>query len=198
LLINRVFGFLVIISIIIAIFTGKVSVISVEAVTAAGEGVKKVFGLIGILTLWLGVAKIAERSGLLKIITGVLHPLVGWLFPTIPKGHPAMGAILMNLTANMFGFGSAATPFGLKAMEELQRLNRNRYSASEAMCTFLVINATSITFMPSTIIALRINAGSANPMEIVGTTFFASCVSTCVAITADYCCRVYYRRRGRI
>jgi len=194
--INRIFGFLVVFSILTAAVTGKIGTISVEAVTAAGEGVKRVFGLIGILTLWLGVARIAEKSGLLKIITIVLQPLVGWLFPSIPKGHPAMGSILMNLSANVFGFGSAATPFGLKAMEELQKVNRSD-KASEAMCTFLVMNATSITLIPSTIIAIRVNAGSANPTEIIGVTFFASCVSTFVALSGDYLCRVYYRKRGR-
>jgi len=184
-----------VVSIVIAAMTGKVSNVSVEAVTAAGEGVKRVFGLIGILTLWLGIARIAERSGLLEILTKIIQPLVGWLFPSIPKGHPAMGSILMNLSANVLGFGSAATPFGLKAMEELQRLNRSA-RASEAMCTFLAMNTTGITLIPSTIIALRINAGSVNPMAVVGTTLFASFVSSVVAITADYFCRVYVRKRG--
>ena len=153
--------------------------------------------LIGILTLWLGIAKIAEKSGLLQNFTKLLQPLVGWLFPSIPKGHPAMGAILMNYSANLFGLGSAATPFGLKAMEELQKLNRSN-RASEAMCTFLVINTSSITLIPSTIIAIRINAGSSNPTEIIGTMLFATIVSTVVAISADYACRVYNRKRGRI
>lgn len=192
---NIVFGFLVVASILNAAFTGKINDISVEAVTSAGEGVKRVFGLIGILTFWLGIAKIAEKSGLLEIFTRILQPLIGWLFPSVPKGHPAMGSILMNLSANLFGFGSAATPFGLKAMEELQKLNRSN-RASEAMCTFLAINTSSITLIPSTIIALRINAGSTNPLEIVGTTFFANSVSTLVAITADWICRTYVRRRG--
>lgn len=192
---NKIFGFLIISSIIVAAFTGNINDVSVEAVSSAGQGVKTVFGLIGILTLWLGVAKIAETSGLLKIITTILYPLVGWLFPSIPKGHPAMGSILMNLSANLFGFGSAATPFGLKAMEELQKLNRTE-RASEAMCTFLAINTTSITLVPSTIIAIRINAGSTNPMEIVGTTIFASAVCSAVAITGDYLFRIYNRKRG--
>lgn len=156
-----------------------------------------VIKLTGILTLWLGIAKIAERSGLLNIITRLLQPLIAWLFPSIPRGHPAMGAILMNYSANIFGLGSAATPFGLKAMEELQKLNRSD-QASEAMCTFLVINASSITLIPSTIIAIRINAGSANPTEIIGTMLFATTVSTLVAVVGDYICRFYYWKRGRI
>lgn len=184
-----------VVSILTAAFTGEIDSISVEVVSAAGEGVKRVFSLIGILSLWLGIAKIAEKSGLLKIFTIALQPFVGWLFPSVPRNHPAMGSILMNLSANIFGFGSAATPFGLKAMEELQSLNRSK-TASAAMCTFLVINATSITLIPSTIIAIRVNAGSANPMEIVGTTFFASSISTLIAVGADYLCRLYTRKRG--
>jgi len=143
----------------------------------------------------LGIAKIAEKSGLLQCFTKLLQPLISWLFPTIPKGHPAMGAILMNYSANLFGLGSAATPFGLKAMEELQRLNRSD-RASEAMCTFLAINTSSITIIPSTIIAIRINAGSTNPTEIIGTMLFATFTSTFVAISADYICRVNARRKG--
>lgn len=192
---NMVFTILIITSILTAAFTGKINTITVDAVTAASQGVKQVFALVGILTFWLGIAKIAERSGLINLFTKMLQPIVGLLFPSIPRGHPAMGAILMNLSANVFGFGSAATPFGLKAMELLQKLNRSN-QASEAMCTFLAINSTSITLIPSTLIAVRINAGSANPMEIIGTTLFANTVSTIVAVYADWLCRAYLVKRG--
>jgi spore maturation protein A len=157
--------------------------------------VERIFGLIGILTLWLGIAKIAEKSGLLETVTKLLQPIVRILFPSIPKGHPAMGAILMNISANLFGFGSAATPFGLKAMEHLQKLNRSN-QASQAMCTFLAINTSSVTLIPSTIIALRVNAGSANPMEIIGTILFATTVSTIVAIVADFFFRLRSEKGG--
>lgn len=170
--------------------------ITSEAITSAGAGVTRILSLVGILTLWLGIAKIAEKSGLLKIFVSLLQPFVGVLFPSLPKGHPALGSILMNLSANIFGFGSAATPFGLKAMEELQKLNRSD-RASEAMCTFLAINTSSITLIPSTIIALRINAGSNNPTEIIGTTLFATSCSTLVAILGDYLFRRSYRKRSR-
>lgn len=193
---NFVFGFMVIISIFVAAFTGKINIITVEAVTSAREGVTRIFGLIGIITFWLGIAKIAERSGLLSIFTKLLQPLIGWLFPSIPKGHPAMGSILMNLSANMFGFGSAATPFGLKAMEELQMLNHSE-RASDAMCTFLAINISNVSLIPSSIIALRINSGSVNPLEIVGTTLIASIFSTLIAIIADGVLRSYSKIRGR-
>ncbi len=190
---NAVFFFLIVAGILTAAVTGRINTITVDAVTSASQGVKQVFALVGILTFWLGIAKVAEKSGLIKLFTGILQPAVGWLFPSIPKGHPALGAILMNLSANIFGFGSAATPFGLKAMEQLQKLNRSE-KASEAMCTFLAINSTSITLIPSTIIAIRINAGSSNPMEIIGTMLFASTISTVVAVSADWVCRTYLKR----
>jgi len=193
--INKAFGFLIITSIIAAAFTGKISTLTGDTISAATAGVTRVFGLIGILTLWLGVAKIAERSGLLGLFTKLLQPFLGLLFPSIPKGHPAMGSILMNFSANLFGFGSAATPFGLKAMKELQNLNRSE-QASEAMCTFLAINTSSLTLIPSTIIALRVNAHSTNPTEIVGPMFIATLISTVVAVNADFLCRLYNRKRG--
>ncbi len=193
--INKAFGFLIITSIIAAVLTGKISTITADSMSAAAAGVTRVFSLIGILTLWLGVAKIAERSGLLGLFTRLLQPFLSLLFPSIPKGHPAMGSILMNFSANLFGFGSAATPFGLKAMKELQSLNRSE-RASEAMCTFLAINTSSLTLIPSTIIALRVNAHSANPAEIVGPMILATLVSTFVAVNADFLCRLFYRKRG--
>lgn len=190
---NTVFFILIVAGILTAAFTGKINTVTIDTVISASQGVKQVFTLIGILTFWLGIAKVAEKSGLIRLFTKILQPAVGWLFPSIPKGHPAMGAILMNLSANVFGFGSAATPFGLKAMEQLQKLNRSD-QASEAMCTFLAINSTSITLIPSTIIAIRIHSGSSNPMEIIGTTLFANTVSTIVAVIADWLYRTYLKR----
>jgi len=193
---NFVFGFLIISGILIAIFTGNIKSVTDAALLSASSAVERVAGLVGVFTLWLGVARVAEESGLLRIFTRLLQPAVQVLFPTIPKGHPAMGAILMNLSANLFGFGSAATPFGLKAMEELQKLNTDRSTASEAMCTFLAINTSSITLIPTTIIAIRSAAGSSNPMEIAGTTLFATAVSTSFALLADFVFRTLSRRRG--
>lgn len=194
---NFVFLFLVVTSVIAAAVLGSMNELTTSVASSATAAVERVLGLVGILTLWLGVAKIAEKSGLLETVTKALQPLVRLMFPSIPKGHPALGAILMNISANLFGFGSAATPFGLKAMEHLQKLNRSD-EASEAMCTFLVVNTSSVTLIPSTIIALRASAGSANPAEIVGTMIFATVISTTVAITADLFFRFRWRRRGRL
>ncbi|MDW7673559.1 MAG: nucleoside recognition domain-containing protein [Bacillota bacterium] len=192
---NIVFMLLITMGLVTGIFTGKMQAINEAIVLSAASSVERILGLIGIFTMWLGVAKVAERSGLLQLFTRIIQPFAQIFFPSIPKGHPAMGAILMNLTANLFGFGSAATPFGLKAMEELQKLNANRESASEAMCTFLAINTSSVTLIPTTIIAVRAAAGSANPTEIVGTTLIASAAATSFALIADYWCRTFLKRR---
>lgn len=194
---NIVFGFLIIIGIIVGAFTGNLDAINRSTVASAKTAIEIIFSLIGIFTLWLGIAKIAEESGLLKLFTKIIQPLVRLLFPSIPKDHPAIASILMNLSANLFGFGSAATPFGLKAMKELQSLNPHKDTASEAMCTFLAINTSSVTLIPTTIIAVRSAAGSLNPMETVGTTLFATIFSTFFAITLDYTARIFLNKGNK-
>ncbi|HHW07159.1 MAG TPA: spore maturation protein [Clostridia bacterium] len=190
---NFVFACLVVGGLLTAMVTGRITEVNQGALTAARSAADTLLGLLGLFTLWLGVARVAEKSGLLKSFTGLLEPLVRGLFPSIPRGHPALGAILMNLSANLFGFGSAATPFGLKAMAELQKLNPNKTEASEAMCTFLALNTSGVTLFPATIVALRANAGAADPADIVGTALFATSVSTCTALVADW----YFRRRAK-
>lgn len=190
---NAVFACLVIGGLLMAVLSGRVTEVNQGILTAARSAADTLLGLLGIFTLWLGVARVAEKSGLLAAITRLLEPLVRRMFPSIPPGHPALGAILMNLSANLFGFGSAATPFGLKAMAELQKLNPRKEEASEAMCTFLAINTSGVTLFPATIVALRANAGAADPVDIVGTALFATFVSTCTALVADW----WFRRRAR-
>ncbi|MHB8170791.1 MAG: nucleoside recognition domain-containing protein [Thermincolia bacterium] len=177
--------------ILVAAWHGNIGVITTAAVNSAGGAVTKLAGFVGVMTLWLGVAKIAERSGLLLSLSKVFQPLMGLLFPSVPKNHPAMGAMLMNITANMLGLGNAATPFGLKAMGELQKLNPRKDTASTAMCTFLAINTASVTLVPATIISFRAVAGSANPAEIAGPALMASLVAALVAVSLDY----YFRRK---
>ena len=154
------------------------------------------FDLIGIMALWLGLLKIAEDSGLVKAIANLFKPLTVFLFPSIPKDHPAMGAIIMNLSANILGLGTAATPLGLKAMQEMQELN-NSDEASEAMCTFLALNTSCITLIPATIIGVRASAGSSEPTAIVGTTIFTTGVGMMVAIIVDKILRKTYRKKKR-
>lgn len=192
---NYVFSFFILGGIITAALSGKIDVITAVAMTSASNAVQRAIALIGIVSLWLGIARVAEKSGLIDSLSRAIAPLFRWLFPSIPKGHPALGCILMNLSANILGFGNAATPFGLKAMQELQQLNDEPDTASEAMCTFLAINTSSVTIIPATLIALRASAGSKNPSEIVGTVLFATTCSTLTAIFADMVIRTL-RRRG--
>lgn len=194
---NFIFVLLVAGGIVFALLTGNAKVVTTAVASSAGSAVERIFGLIGILAFWLGMAKIAETSGLLKSFAALLQPLVGRLFPGVPKGHPAMGAILMNMSANMLGMGSAATPFGLKAMGELQKLNSRKDTASDAMCTFLAINTAGLTLVPATIIAVRASFGSGNAAEIVGPTIFATFCSTLVAVVTDNLMRRRYSRRIR-
>lgn len=141
-------------------------------------------GLIGLMALWLGIMKLAEESGLIKVLARAVRPVMIRLFPEIPPEHPAMGAMIMNIAANMLGLGNAATPLGLKAMQELQQLNEQAETATNAMVTFLAINTSSVTIIPATVIGIRVSAGSSNPASIIGTTLFATTCSTIVAVVA--------------
>jgi len=151
----------------------------------AKSGVTVCFGLISVLVFWLGLMRVAEQAGLLEKLAKAISPLVRALFPDVPKDHPAMGYILSNMSANILGLGNAATPMGIKAMQELQKLNPDKETASPAMCTLLAINTSSITLIPTTVIAVRMNYHSASPTEIVGTTLLATAVATAAAIALD-------------
>ncbi len=142
-------------------------------------------GLVGIMALWLGIMKIAEESGLVKALGRALKPVMVWLFPEIPVEHPAMGAIIMAIAASMFGLGNAATPLGLKAMAEMQKLNKYKKVATDAMCTYMAMSTSSVTIIPATIIGIRAAANSSNPSEIIGPVVLATGVSTSVALIAS-------------
>jgi spore maturation protein SpmA len=141
-------------------------------------------GLIGIMALWLGVMKIAEEAGLIAIIANWLRPITKRLFPDVPSDHPAMGSMIMNISANMLGLGNAATPFGLKAMEDLDKLNPNKGTATNAMVTFLAINTAGMTLIPATAIAVRAAAGSSDPAIIIGTSLFGAFCATVIGVSA--------------
>jgi len=191
---NYIFSFLILGGIVVAFLNGRIDVVVGAAVTSAEGAVERAIGLIAVISLWLGIARVAEKAGLIDAMSRAIAPFFRWLFPSIPRNHPALGCILMNLSANMLGFGSAATPFGLKAMQELQSLNKKPDTASEAMCTFLAINTSSVTLVPATLVALRASAGSKNPPEIVGAVLFATACSTMAAIVGDYIMRIINRR----
>jgi spore maturation protein A len=193
---NYIFTFFIVCGIAVAAINGRIDVVLSAATSSAEAAVERAINLIGIVSLWLGIARVAEKSGLINIISRVIAPLFRWLFPSIPKNHPALGCILMNLSANILGFGNAATPFGLKAMQELQKLNDKPDTATPAMCTFLGINTSSVTLIPATIIALRASAGSTNPTEVVPAIIFATCCSTLAAIFLDFIIRLINWIRG--
>ncbi len=197
-MINRLWFSLMVIGILSAGFFGRINIVPEVIFSAAEQAVSISIGLISIMAFWLGIMKIIEESGLIKVVISLLKPVAVFLFPGIPKEHPAMSAILMNMSANLLGMGNAATPFGLKAMEKMQQLNSRKDTASLDMCTFLAINTSSLTLVPATVIALRSATGSMNPTEIIGTTLVATATSTSVAILFDRIFRFLERRKGGI
>ena len=163
------------------IYNGKIDDVTEAAIDMAEMSVNIAIGLIGIMALWLGIMKIAEESGLIWIIARGLRPITIRLFPDVPEDHPAIGSIVLNMSANMLGLGNAATPLGLKAMEELQELNEQKDTATNSMVMFLAINTSSVQIiLPATVVALM----GATASDIFITTIFATLLSTIAAITA--------------
>lgn len=190
-MVNKIWLAFILIGFGFAAVKGNIGVVTEAAFDGATTGVTVCFGLISILVFWLGMMRLAEESGLVKGISKLLGPVVSFLFPDVPKNHPAMGYILSNMSANLLGLGNAATPMGIRAMQELQTLNPDKETATPAMCTLLALNTASITLIPTTLIAIRLGFDSANPAEIVGTTLLATMVATLAAILADR----WYRKR---
>ena len=164
--------------------TAPMQALGIGMVEAAGSAVTLAIGLIGVMALFLGLMKVAEAGGLLAIIARLVRPLMIRAFPEVPANHPAMGAMIMNISANAMGLGNAATPFGIRAMQELDRLNPHKGTATDAMVLFLAINTSSVTLLPTGIIALRAAAGSSDPAGILPTTLFATILSTTAAFLA--------------
>ncbi len=197
-MVNYVWLAMMICGILVAAGTGHIEVVTKAALEGAQTGVSTAIDLIAIITFWLGIMKLAEKAGLVRGLAIMVRPITGFLFPSVPKDHPAMGAIVMNLSANLLGLGNAATPMGLIAMQELQKLNwSDKKTASDAMCTFLALNTSCITLIPTTIIGIRLIYGSQDPTQIVGTTIFATACGMSIAIFADRLLRTIYRRQGR-
>jgi spore maturation protein A len=193
-MVNYIWVFMTIVGFVFSIFNGTLEEVNKAIFDGAKEAVTLCIGLISILVFWLGMMRIAQESGLLELLSKLFRPLVKRLFPEVPTNHPAMGYILSNMIANMFGLGNAATPLGIKAMEELKQLNGGKNSASRSMVTFLAINTASITIIPTTVIAIRMNYNSASPTEIVVPTLIATIISMLGAVMID---RYFYNRRSR-
>jgi spore maturation protein A len=195
-MVNAVWVILIVGGLLVSAATHQMGSVTQAAVSAAEKGVEVAFGFIGIMTLWLGLARVAEESGLMRMLARGLAPLLRRLFPEVPANDPALGNMAMNLVANILGMGSAATPFGLKAMQDLQRLNPDPETATADMITFLAANTAVLNLVPATVIALRVAAGSRQPTAIVGPTAMATAAAMVVALTADRLWRWRDRRRG--
>lgn len=187
-MINYLWAIFLIVGIVYSIITGN-SNITNTLFTSGSKSIDMIINLVPLMCLWLGTMKIAETSGLLDVISRKLSNIVRIIFPEIPKGDPAIGYISSNIVMNMMGLGNAATPFGLKAMKELKRLNSDTDVASRSMITFLVINTSSVTIIPTTVISLRLMYGSVNANEIVGVTIITTFLSTIIALIID---RIFY------
>lgn len=162
----------------------KLRAVTQAALDFANTAVEISLGLIGIMALWLGLIKVAEAAGFVTLLTRVLRPITTRLFPDVPHDHPAVGAMIMNISANMLGLSNAATPMGLKAMEELNKLNTKAGTATNAMCTFLAINTGGLILIPATAIAVRAASGSANPGIIIGTSIVGAGCATIAGVVA--------------
>ncbi len=194
-MLNFIWGGMVVISFIVAIFTGKISDLTASALSGAASGIETCIGLLGTMCLWTGLAKIAENSGLNQIFAKLLRPFTKRLFPKLKKDSAALKAIVLNMVANLLGMGNAATPLGLCAMRELDKENKHRATASNEMCTFAVLNTASIQLIPSTVISLRQMFGSPNPSEIVFPVWICSSLAVIAGITAAKFFEKYGRNR---
>ena len=178
-MLNYIWFGLIFVSVVVGTITGRIDEVTEAAISMSKTSVEIAIGLIGIMALWLGIMKIAEESGLIQLIAKALRPITIRLFPDVPSDHPAIGSIVLNMAANMLGLGNAATPLGLKAMKELQQLNKRKDTATDAMCTFLAINTSSVQIiLPATVVGLM--GAAANQIFI--TTIIATGLSTFAAI----------------
>lgn len=193
-MIHLIWVFLTLVGVVFAMFNGTMDEVNKAIFSGAKEAVTISFGFISVLVFWLGLMNIAEKSGLLEKLGVLFKPMMRKIFPDVPSEHPAMGYMLSNLLANMFGLGNAATPLGIKAMEQLKKLNGNKDEASRSMITFLALNTTGLTLVPTTVIAIRMTYGAHNPTDIVAPTILSTFCATIAAIFID---RYFYNLRKR-
>ena len=184
-MINIIWALFIILGIIYSIFTGNISLVNEEIVTSAKTSLDIFLGILPTIVLWVGIMKIASNSGLLSKISNMLYPFLNKLFPEIPKNHESLGYISSNITANILGLGNAATPFGLKAMSSLQELNKDKSTASRSMITFILLNTSGLTLLPTTVISLRSMYKSVNPTLVIVPTIIITLIATISAIILD-------------
>lgn len=187
-MINYIWGIFIVVGVLVGIIKGDTNITN-NLITSGTKGIDMILNLVPLMCLWLGIMKIADTSGLLNKVSNKLSKIIKIIFPEIPKGDPAIAYISSNIVMNMMGLGNAATPFGIKAMTRLKELNNNSDVASRSMITFLVINTSSVTIIPTTVISLRIAAGSNNPTEIMTACIITTFLSTFIGLLID---RLFY------
>jgi spore maturation protein A len=189
-MLNVIWLMMMVIAIVVALFTGKIPAVVLSVTDSAKFAFTLAMGLAGIMTLWLGLMKIAEAAGLIDLFTRALRPLLNKLFPDVPIDHPAMGAMSMNIAANMLGLNNAATPFGLRAMTELEKINPNAGVATNTMCTFLALHSSNLQLIPTSAIALLAASGALHPTDIILPLILSS---FCAVITAIVVSKILQR-----
>ena len=198
-MLNYIWFALMAIALVVAIFNGTAPAVTKGAVDSAKTAVEIALGLVGIMTLWLGIMRVAEKAGLISLLGRALKPISRVLFPEIPPDHPAIGAMIMNVAANMLGLSNAATPLGIKAMEELQTLNAgDKETASNSMVTFMALNTAGIQFIPATIIGVLAAAGAKNPTAIIVTTIVSTLAGATAAVTATKILQRFFPKREAV
>lgn len=184
-MINILWGIFIVVGIGYGLLTGNADNLNLEMLNSAKTAFDMILNMLPIITLWVGIMSIAKEAGLLDKLASFFTPLFSLLFPDIPKGHESLGFISSNIIVNLFGLGNAATPFGLKAMKSLQTLNKEKDTATRSMITFLVLNTSGLSIIPTTVISLRIMHHSNDPLEIVGVVIIATLISTIFGLTID-------------
>lgn len=181
-MLNYLWGFIMIIGIIAGVITGRIDEVSTAAIDSTKEAVTLCITMLGVMSLWTGLMEVAKKAGIIDSLTNAMRPLLSFLFPRIPKEHIVLEYIASNMIANFLGLGWAATPMGLKTMKTLQEMNPHPEKASTEMCTFLIINISSLQLIPVNIIAYRSQYGSVRPAAIIGTAIVSTCISTIAGI----------------
>lgn len=194
-MINYLWGFMIIIGIVYGICTGRISDVSTQTISSAKEAVELCITMLGVMSLWMGLMEVARGVGIMERLTKRLRPVIRLLFPDLPKDHVVNEYIASNIIANILGLGWAATPVGLKAMKELAVLNKNSSTASCDMCTFLIINISSLQLIPVNIIAYRSQYNSQNPTEILGAALIVTVFSTIIGVIFSITARKLTKKR---
>ncbi len=193
-MLNYIWFGLMAIALVVAAFNGTADAVTKGAVDSAKTAVEIAIGLVGVMTLWLGMMRVAEAAGLVTLLGRLLRPVLRWLFPEVPPDHPASGAIVLSVAANMLGLNNAATPLSIKAMESLQTLNDDKETATNPMVTFMALNTSGVQLIPATMIAVLVAAGSKEPTAIIAPSIIATGIGTLAAVIAAKALQRFYKR----